>query len=280
MIFPERGGNVRELRVQQQHRVWLTIAGIAAALMVAGFVYLLLAAYQDIVDVTHLRQELAATSHVRAHNSTLRKLLATDQVQNQQALTQTLAMSADLNHVAGILGLSVTSTSPGLGSLSTHLQVIQQQLPKVLTAAEARDSYLAHKPDMLPVNGPITSWFGWRPNPFTGTGSEFHPGLDIGVPMNTPVLSPGAGVVTYAGWRAGGYGYYVQINNGYGIVSYFAHNSKVLVHVGEHVTRGQVLALSGTTGRSTGPHVYFGIHYHGIPINPWPFIHSNPPSIN
>ncbi|MDA8347182.1 MAG: M23 family metallopeptidase [Thermaerobacter sp.] len=248
--------------------------------MIASYAYVLIAAYQDVTAVNHLRRRLVATLHARAHNRVLKEQLALDQLENQQALAQAQAITTDLKHVAGVLGLNLGSSGAGLPGLLTHLKAVQQELPVVLTAAEQRAEFLAHKPDMLPVNGPITSWFGWRPNPFTGTGREFHPGLDIAVPIGTPVLSVGAGVVIYAGWRPGGYGYYVKVNNGYRMETYFAHNSKVLVHVGETVTRGQVLAVSGTTGRSTGPHVYFGIDYRGVPVNPWPFIHTNPISVN
>ena len=280
IVFRERGGSVREWRFAQRHRVLLSVAAALAALLVAWFVYVLLVAYQDVVVVDHLRSELAYTLQTKQTNLQLKQTLAFDEKGTQQALAQVTAITTDLQHVAGLLNIKPLAVSTQSSGLLTHLKAIKQALPVVLTAAEQRAQYVAHKPDMLPVNGPITSWFGWRPNPFTGTGREFHPGLDIGVPMYTPVRSVGAGVVIYAGWRAGGYGYYVKVNNGYGIETYFAHNSQVIVHVGEQVVRGTVLALSGTTGRSTGPHVYFGIDYHGMPVNPWPFIHSNPVSVN
>lgn len=279
MVFPERGGSAREWRFQQRHRAWLSIAGAGAALVVAGFVFVLIAAYQDVVAVSHLRQELAVASHVQAQNRTLRNQLASDKQQTRAALSEVSAMTTDMHHVAGILGLTISTTGQGLDNLFTRLQAMQVQLPKVLSAAAVRDQFLAHKPDMLPVNGPVTSPFGWRANPFGGNGSEFHDGIDIAVPVGTPVHSPGAGVVTYAGWYDG-YGLYVQINNGYGIESFFGHNSKVLVHVGETVKRGQVVSLSGDSGMSTGAHVHFGIHYRGLPTNPWTFIHSNPQGVN
>ncbi|MDA8344314.1 MAG: peptidoglycan DD-metalloendopeptidase family protein [Thermaerobacter sp.] len=279
LVFPERGGNAREWRFQQRHRAWLSVASAGAAFLVAAFVYVLIAAYQDVAAVNHLRKELAVASHVQAQNRTLRKQVATDRLQNQKALTEVQAMANDMHHVAGVLGLTISGSGQGLDNLFTRLQSMQKQLPKVLTAAEARDQFLAHKPDMLPVSGPVVSGFGWRTNPFGGNGAEFHDGIDIAVPVGTPVHSPADGVVTYAGWYDG-YGLYVQINNGYGIESFFGHNSKVLVHVGEVVKRGQVVSLSGDTGMSTGPHVHFGIHYRGLPTNPWTFIHSNPQGVN
>ncbi len=279
LVFPERGGEAREWRFQQRHRAWLSVAGVVASLLVASFVFVLIAAYQDVTAVNHLRRELAVAANVQAQNRTLRKQVAADQQQNRQALSEVQAMTSDMNHVAGILGLTLSTGGKGLDNLFTRLHQIQKQLPAVLSASEVRSQFLAHKPDMLPVNGKVVSGFGWRTNPLGGNGAEFHDGIDIAVPVGSPVHSPGSGVVSYAGWY-NGYGLYVQIDNGYGIESFFGHNSKILVHKGESVKRGQVIALSGDTGNSTGPHVHFGIHYRGLPTNPWTFIHSNPQGVN
>lgn len=242
-------------------------------------VYLLTAAYQDIAAVNHLRHELAVASSVQAQNRLLRDQVTADQQQNQLALTQVSAMLQDMQHVSGILGLSLSTSGTGLDNLYGRLQAMRGQLPRVLSAAAVRAEFLAHKPDILPVSGQVVSGFGWRTNPFGGNGAQFHDGIDIDVPIGTSVHATADGVVTYAGWYDG-YGMYVQIDHGYGIESFYGHNSRVLVHVGEHVVRGQVIALSGDTGFSTGPHVHFGIHYRGLPTNPWTFIHSNPQGVN
>lgn len=276
VVFPERSGSVREWRWQDRHRLWLSIASAAAALLVSAVVFVLVAAYQDIVATNHLRKEMAAAVKVQVENRVLREQLAQAQSVNAKALTQVTAMTADIRHVETVLGMRFSSNGSGLGNLLSRLDVLHQQLPTILAKANQRDLYLQHRPDMLPVQGPISSWYGWRPNPFTNTGSEFHPGLDIAAPMYTPVVAVGAGVVTFAGWKPGGFGYYVQVDNGYGISSFVSHNSTVLVHVGQYVRRGQEIALSGSTGRSTGPHVYFGILLNGASTNPWPFIHDSP----
>lgn len=280
VVFPERSGNVREWRWQDRHRLWLSIASAGAALLVSAVVFVLVAAYQDIVAASHLRMQLATVANVQVENRTLREQLTQAQQQNAQALAQVNAMAADIQHVQKLLGMHFSPSDRGLGNVLSRLNALHQQLPAVLAKAEQRDVYLQHRPDMLPVQGPITSWYGWRPNPFSNTGSEWHPGLDIAVPMYTPVVAVGSGIVTYAGWKPGGYGYYVQIDNGYGIASFVSHNSRVLVRVGQQVKRGQEIALSGTTGRSTGPHVYFGILLDGASTNPWPYIHDSPPGVN
>lgn len=111
-----------------------------------------------------------------------------------------------------------------------------------------------------PVRGPITSGFGSR-------WGSIHTGIDIAVPSGTPVKASRAGTVTAAGWMDG-YGYAVIIDHGDGYSTLYGHNSKLLVSAGEHVTAGQVIARSGSTGHSTGPHVHFEIRRSGKAINP------------
>lgn len=111
-----------------------------------------------------------------------------------------------------------------------------------------------------PVRGRITSGFGSR-------WGSIHTGIDIAVPSGTPVKASRGGTVTSAGWM-NGYGYAVIIDHGDGYSTLYGHNSKLLVSVGEHVDAGQVIARSGSTGHSTGPHVHFEIRRSGKPINP------------
>lgn len=131
--------------------------------------------------------------------------------------------------------------------------------------------YLDAKPSIWPVWGIVTSEVGSRGNPFGGPGTESHTGVDIAVPTGTKVKAAGAGKVTHAGWSPG-YGYLVTIDHGYGIVSMYGHNSKVLVDVGQWVARGDIIAKSGNTGRSTGPHVHYEIQVYGVIKNPRNFI--------
>jgi len=125
-----------------------------------------------------------------------------------------------------------------------------------------------------PVSGPVTSPYGWRTNPILHT-SEFHPGVDFGASCGTPILAAASGTVTYAGWN-GGYGNYTSINHGVIGGNYYTtgygHQSKILVSVGQHVSRGQVIGLVGTTGLSTGCHVHFNVLKNGQYINGLPLV--------
>lgn len=118
-----------------------------------------------------------------------------------------------------------------------------------------------------PCSGRITSYFGGRKSP-GGIGSTNHKGLDIAGPKGTPIYAADGGIVTYAGWM-GGYGYVVRINHNYnGYETFYAHNSKLLVSVGQTVYKGQQIAKMGSTGNSTGSHCHFEIRYNGVPKNP------------
>lgn len=120
----------------------------------------------------------------------------------------------------------------------------------------------------------VTSEFGYRSDPFTGQASG-HTGIDIAVPTGTPVRAALPGVVTTATYNAGDYGYYVKIDHGNGLVTLYAHNSKLLVKAGDTVEAGDIVSLSGSTGRSTGPHLHFEVRVNGQRVNPRSYLPTN-----
>jgi murein DD-endopeptidase MepM/ murein hydrolase activator NlpD len=121
-----------------------------------------------------------------------------------------------------------------------------------------------------PVNGPITSPFGMRINPITHNYSG-HTGIDIGVPYGTPIHAADGGTVIYAGWNVA-YGNMTVIDHGGGFSTMYAHQSKQMVAVGDHVTQDQIIGYIGTTGWSTGPHLHFEIRVNGVPVNPMKYL--------
>ena len=112
----------------------------------------------------------------------------------------------------------------------------------------------------------MSSGFGRRKAPTKGA-STYHKGLDWAVPTGTAVMASSGGTVIKAGWGSG-YGYVVYIDHGDGRQTRYAHLSKVLVKAGQKVVQGQKIALSGNTGRSTGPHLHFEILINGTHVNP------------
>jgi septal ring factor EnvC (AmiA/AmiB activator) len=117
-----------------------------------------------------------------------------------------------------------------------------------------------------PVNGVITSPFGYRDHPIFGR-TILHSGIDIGVDYGTPVHAADSGVVVEAGWISG-YGYAVVIDHGNGLSTLYGHNESLAVSEGQSVSQGQVISYAGSTGNSTGPHVHFEVRSNGDPVDP------------
>jgi murein DD-endopeptidase MepM/ murein hydrolase activator NlpD len=127
------------------------------------------------------------------------------------------------------------------------------------------------KPSGRPVReGYISSYFGERMDPFNGE-EAFHKGIDFASDAGTDVLAVAAGIVTWAGPREG-YGNLVEVNHGNGYVTRYAHAARALVAVGDQVERGQAVAVVGSTGRSTGPHVHFEVLRDGRQIDPMVYV--------
>lgn len=121
-----------------------------------------------------------------------------------------------------------------------------------------------------PISGPVTSEFGWRVHPITGT-QKFHSGIDIGGDYGLPVHAAQSGTVEYAGWISG-YGNTVIINHGGGITSLYGHNQSLAVSAGQSVSQGEVISYCGSTGNSTGPHCHFEVRQNGEPVSPYSYL--------
>ncbi len=149
-----------------------------------------------------------------------------------------------------------------LSSVTLREPVTEQRLQ----GTKDRPTWLPTGSFRWPTSGRITSYFGGRRSP-GGIGSTNHKGIDIANSYGAPVYAADGGTITYAGWM-GGYGYLVQISHGNGYVTYYGHNSSLLVSVGQHVYKGQQIARVGSTGNSTGNHCHFEIRYNGVAKNP------------
>lgn len=158
-----------------------------------------------------------------------------------------------------------------LDQLSAEVMDREQQLGVLENLMLSRNVQLAAQPAGPPVvGGYISSVFGMRTDPFTGELS-MHSGMDFAGSEGQAVDAAAAGVVTWAGDRSG-YGNMVEIDHGNGYATRYGHNETILVHVGEVVKKGEVIALMGSTGRSTGPHVHFEVLYNGVAIDPARFV--------
>ena len=123
---------------------------------------------------------------------------------------------------------------------------------------------------LWPMAGPVTSEFGWRVHPITGT-QKFHSGVDIGGDYGQPIAAAQGGTVEYAGWISG-YGNAVIISHGGGISTLYGHCQSLAVGVGQQVSQGETIAYCGSTGNSTGPHCHFEVRQGGEPISPYSYL--------
>jgi murein DD-endopeptidase MepM/ murein hydrolase activator NlpD len=130
--------------------------------------------------------------------------------------------------------------------------------------------FLNGVPNLWPVMGRLSSHFGQRTDPFSGTGA-FHAGIDISVPTGTPVRVSGDGTVIRAGWMSG-YGKIIVVDHPSGIQTVYAHLSGIRVLPGQEVRRGDVIGASGSTGRSEAPHLHYEVRRAGSPINPHKYL--------
>jgi len=172
---------------------------------------------------------------------------------------------------------TITTKKQGIADLSMKIQNYKDQLVQTSTtynidaqrvvSKDVTASFDPSAPGDVPVDGPISSPFGWRQSPFHPGTMGFHYGIDLAVQMNTPVRATKAGIVTYAAYDDV-YGWRVEVTHPGGWLSFYAHNTILMVKVGQSIDKGAIIALSGTTGSSTGPHVHYEVHYNGVPVNP------------
>ena len=155
-----------------------------------------------------------------------------------------------------ILKKEIRSTIENVGEVRDYLHI-------------QRDIYMS-TPKGLPVGGRISSNYGKRKHPMNGA-EEFHTGLDISANSGSPVKATADGIVSFSGW-SGGNGYLVVLEHGHDFSTFYAHNKKNIVKVGQKVKRDDVIAYVGTTGSSTGPHVHYEIWKQGRHVNPKQYI--------
>lgn len=157
--------------------------------------------------------------------------------------------------------------------LLREIATVHEGFSEILDAFEREQERLSSIPSINPVYSPeawISSGYGYRKDPITGN-RRFHDGIDIVAPRKTPIIAPADGVVTYAGWRDG-LGRMIEIRHGYGYRTTYGHNEKLMVKKGAWIKRGDPVALLGSSGRSTGPHLHYEIRINGKLTNPYKYL--------
>lgn len=206
------------------------------------------------------------------------KQLQDTTIQVENKLMEIDELQRVLEEMAGIKSPSKgggASPDISLGDLDpeTEMNILAEvlddkklELEVFIEDLEAKFAYLEYVPNLMPTSGRLTSKFGNRKNPY-GRGIQFHQGIDLANSAGTKIVASAKGTVIFSG-RKSSYGKTIIIDHAYGYKTLYAHNSNLLVDVGDKVDKGQLIAKMGSTGRSTGNHLHFEIHKNNNPINP------------
>lgn len=175
---------------------------------------------------------------------------------------------------ATLLVRTASDVRVDLDAMIRRANLLTRSFREAADSLESHTDRLAATPSILPTQGWLSSAFAaMRDHPILHMARP-HEGVDITAPAGTPIEAPARGRVVSAGWEAG-YGNAVMIDHGYGVVTRFAHASRLLVKAGDRVERGQRIALVGNTGLSTSPHLHYEVHVRGRPVNPLKYILPN-----
>jgi murein DD-endopeptidase MepM/ murein hydrolase activator NlpD len=211
-------------------------------------------------------------SRISQRDARIRVLANLDPIDPQVQAAGIGGPAADLG-LMGVTGMARRSAEIriDLGALIRRANLLASSFREAADSLAYHSARLAATPSIMPTQGWLSSAFSsMRAHPILHTARP-HEGIDVSAPMGSPIEAPAAGVVADAGWEAG-YGNKIVIDHGFGIVTKFAHASKLLVQDGQRVSRGQRIALVGNSGLATGPHLHYEVHVKGRPVNPLKYV--------
>lgn len=299
LFIDDKGNPVRESLVSKRAIRMLVFVAIVLIGLCAAGTYRFIDMQKALADkdalLTKIDQQTSAIENQRdqlqsfAHeiNNLKSSLIALNDFESKIRIMANLEHKPDKASLLAIGGSMPEDLDPNLPlnqdhdrlvrEMHDHIDHVQQassvqgsSFESLMKSLESKRNLLAATPSLRPTKGWFSSTFGYRVSPFTGR-KEFHKGLDIANRNGTPIIAPADGVVTYSKkkWLIGNM---ISIDHGYGMVTRYGHLSKMLKKKGSRVKRGEVIALMGNTGRSTGPHLHYEVRLNGVPVNPVKYI--------
>lgn len=287
-LIPADGQHVARKHVKKAH-IKYAFTGFASVVIALGIALGVLghmaiqneAQKQELAEYKQTKQEQAQKiQELQQMAEKNQKQLAylsklEDQVRSQMEKSGAqLPPKSDASVYAGKGGASLGSASEVSfmleqeKNISLQAKAKAEDFQKLIGAIENENYRRDVTPSQWPTDGGfISSPFGGRPNPFSGYGRDWHPGIDIAVDYGTPVYASAAGYVQQSGWY-GGYGKYVRLSHDFGYETAYGHMSRLAVEAGSFVKKGEVIGYVGSTGYSTGPHLHFEILKYGEQVNP------------
>lgn len=218
---------------------------------------------------------ICSSAYIRYLSSKVGELDEKREILTQMNLAIEQNMSIQAQRYAGIEDkISSFEEELGVDSNATDLSP-SARMAKLELTNEQQTEVLAQIPNGWPImNQGITGNYGWRHHPVMKK-EEFHNGIDLAAVMNTPVYATANGVIESAGWNAGGYGYMVVVVHNYGFKTAYAHLNKVVISPGKAVKKGDLIAYSGNTGLSTGPHLHYEVRFINKTLPPSDYLNLN-----
>lgn len=303
VIIPDEKKPASHMKIPK----FLLVGGAALMILfavVSGFVAV------DYVSLVQMREHFVKISAENQGLKGEAKLLVANLTEVRQSLSRVQDFSKKLSEITNIQ-MSKFSQKTGIGPLSPqdmkridsmnqpresgfvplgvnfdqlvfrtafdHMESLKEQadlnaikLQQLLSSLSQKKSLLSSIPSIAPVDGWVTSGFGERISPFTGK-KDYHSGVDVASPVGTPIYAPADGVVIFSGAKAG-FGNFIMIAHGNGVISRYGHNAQNMVHPGQKIKRGEQIATVGMTGRTTGPHLHYEIVINGRTVNPKRFM--------
>lgn len=285
MVIPETGTKPKSYRVST-FLIKFTCFGVLGIFIVAGLLGWQYSSSRrkisqlEIIQQKHFAQQARISTFAADIKNLRRRMDKLQKSNNKFRVIAGLSQNDDPQYLSGIGGEDVDdsfSFDPetriinkihnNIRQLDIQIGIEQNSLKELEDTVRKKKSLLASTPTIWPARGWLTSGFGYRRSPFTNK-REMHKGLDIATYFGSPVYATADGVVIFAK-RNGSLGKTVKIDHGYGYITRYGHNSTVLVKVGDHVKRGQMIAKVGSTGRSTGPHLHYEVLLNNIAVNPY-----------
>jgi len=283
LLIPDGHGPTRQIQFSLRSKRLLAVGALALAGTFLGL------AAHDVFQARYINQhqeEFAQLDKLKTQLEEKDREIAHLNDQTAKMTENLEGISALEKQIASILKIQPPGTAPSRGEaniapqsyipstqaelnadiVASHLELLQEYY----VAALQHEKELNHTPTILPADGEIASPFGYRKNPFGAWSREFHNGIDIACDYGTPVKATADGTVIFAGWDRV-YGRKIEIDHGNGIVTFYGHNSRLTVKNGDQVKKGEIIAYSGNSGRSTGAHLHYGAIINGQSTDPLVF---------
>jgi murein DD-endopeptidase MepM/ murein hydrolase activator NlpD len=263
----------RHIKITYKSLAWILGTILVLALMAAGAFTSYLQMFWKAQTYDKLRADF---DHLRGSYKVLEKdkQQSAQQINTLENLAQTVSVAYGLNPQTEVAMDEDDNSATSVKDSIQEFNILKAANFSHIFHHYAHQFQSHNQPSLWPVTGVLRSSFGSRTDPFSGEAGAFHSGIDLSASIGTAVHATADGVVQFVGPN-GRYGRLVVVDHGGGLQTYYGHLSQYMVVVGQEVRRSEVIALSGSSGRVTGPHLHYEVRVHGTPVNPYKYLGLN-----